>query len=271
MKKRIITAVVAIAVVIALLVFKDTVAVCIALTVLGAVAATEIHKVSRNDNMLLYVASIVYLAVCPYIVRGYIPMNYLTLTALYFIAFALGSLREYTEHGRLENQFLNALMAIFVSFGFAAILRLLDNKFGIFYFFVAGISAWITDTGAYFVGTLFGKHKLAPILSPKKTVEGAVGGVIFCILVEVGFALLYTGCFVKDASVNYFALIPASLLASCGGMVGDLFASAVKRFYGVKDYGNFFPGHGGVIDRVDSALFSFPIVLIFSEYIALIA
>ena len=129
----------------------------------------------------------------------------------------------------------------------------------------------MTDAGAYFAGTLFGKHKLAPVLSPKKTVEGAVGGMVICVAVVAAFAAVYASVFSQNAKINYVALIIAAVLASAGGMVGDLFASAVKRFYGVKDYGNFFPGHGGVLDRVDSALFSFPLIYLFSEYVALIA
>ncbi len=269
MKTRVITALVAIVALILLLIFKDTVAVCIALTLLGVIAAIEINKVSGNNNRVLFIASSLLLGVAPYFVRGYIPVSPIVLCAVYFIVFAVSLLNGFS-HKNIERQFLVFGMTLYTAFGFGTVLKILDGKFGLFYFIVAAICAWITDTGAYFVGSLMGKHKLCPVLSPKKTVEGAVGGLLFCVLVAMAFAGLYTSAFEPTAHANYLPLVIVSLLASAGGMVGDLFASAVKRFYSVKDYGNFFPGHGGVLDRFDSVLISFPVVLIFSQYFPLI-
>ena len=127
MRTRMITAAVAIAAVIVLLIYKDTIAVCLALTLLGVVAAYEIHKVSGNDNTVLYVASIVLLAVCPYISRKYIPIDFLTVVVLYFAAFAISIIHKFPRYN-LEKQFLNALMTLFVSFGFVSILKILDMK-----------------------------------------------------------------------------------------------------------------------------------------------
>ena len=98
-----------------------------------------------------------------------------------------------------------------------------------------------------------GKHKLIPDVSPKKTVEGAIGGVVFCVLAMVVFGLVVNN--IKSGlRANYLMLIVGGLLASVVSQVGDLCMSVIKRNYGIKDYGKLFPGHGGVLDRFDSVL-----------------
>ncbi|MDR2687068.1 MAG: phosphatidate cytidylyltransferase [Oscillospiraceae bacterium] len=121
-------------------------------------------------------------------------------------------------------------------------------------------AAWLTDAFAYFVGRKLGKHKLAPKISPKKTVEGAIGGLLGATLANLGFAALFN----QWALAHYRINLPAVALLSLGlgavAMVGDLAASVLKRNYGVKDFGRFFPGHGGVMDRFDSILLVSPVV-----------
>ncbi len=121
------------------------------------------------------------------------------------------------------------------------------------------ISAWGSDTLAYCSGMLFGKHKLAPELSPKKSIEGAVGGVLGAALLGAVYALIFRG------ELGIFAQpVPAlAILCGVGGaisMVGDLAASAIKRNYNIKDYGDLIPGHGGVLDRFDSIIITAPMV-----------
>ena len=119
----------------------------------------------------------------------------------------------------------------------------------------------ITDIAAYFVGRGCGKHKLAPIISPKKTVEGSIGGTVCAvvILMLVAFILNITNIL----QVNYTALIIYLILASVIGQFGDLALSSIKRIVGVKDYGNLLPGHGGILDRFDSLLFVLPFTYLF--------
>lgn len=126
------------------------------------------------------------------------------------------------------------------------------------------IGAWGADTCAYCIGMLFGKRKLAPVLSPKKSVEGAVGGVIGASL--LGF--LYAYVFYKLGKVPSTALFAYPItcfFASILSIFGDLFASAIKRKYDLKDYGSFIPGHGGVLDRFDSILFVAPVIYYVTE------
>ncbi len=267
MKVRIITAVVAIAAVIGLLFLHNTIAVVIAVALLSVIGGYEVLGVtSTKDSKLFLISTLVYMAAYPFFVGGYLKfLDFTALIFIYFILFAL-SLVICFDPQKLEKRFVAFLMTVFVSCGMTSIIRILSLKHAIFMFLVAGFCAWMTDTGAYFVGTLMGRRKLCPVLSPKKTVEGAVGGLVVCVITVMALAGVYASMFETALKVNYISLVIACLVASVGGMVGDLFASAVKRCYSIKDYGNIFPGHGGVLDRVDSALFTFPIIFMFNSY-----
>ncbi len=120
---------------------------------------------------------------------------------------------------------------------------------------------WVADAGAYFVGVYLGKHKLCPEISPQKTIEGAVGGVVTCVAVVCFAAWLFsTYIFTVPTEVNYFNLIVMASSASVLSILGDLSFSLVKRAFSVKDYGNLIPGHGGVLDRFDSVIFVAPLI-----------
>lgn len=108
---------------------------------------------------------------------------------------------------------------------------------------------WTTDSGAYFAGRFFGKRKLWPAISPNKTIAGAVGGIVLSIFVAIVFQLI------APLDFSYTIVILFAILISVVGQIGDLVASAIKRHYDIKDYGSIFPGHGGVLDRLDSVLF----------------
>ncbi|NLK71548.1 MAG: phosphatidate cytidylyltransferase [Clostridiales bacterium] len=115
------------------------------------------------------------------------------------------------------------------------------------------ITAFVTDTSAYFAGYLFGKHKLWPEISPKKTIEGAIGGVIGSVVVSV-----IVGYLIAPQLILHFIIL--GIIGSVAGQIGDLVASAFKRISGIKDFGNLIPGHGGVLDRFDSVLLTAPVV-----------
>lgn len=118
------------------------------------------------------------------------------------------------------------------------------------------ISAWCADAGAYFIGSKFGKHKLAPSISPKKSVEGAFGGVAGGILGMLIYGVILHFC---GNYVPWLNFIVMGILGSVFGLLGDLFLSYIKRDCKIKDFGNFLPGHGGVLDRFDSVLFVVPV------------
>lgn len=134
------------------------------------------------------------------------------------------------------------------------------KKDGIFFLLFAFFCSWITDGCALFAGMALGKHKLAPEISPKKTIEGAVGGVIgnavFCTALYFVFKLKFE----LSAAVTLPFVIITALVLSVLSIFGDLAASTIKRHHGIKDFGNLLPGHGGVMDRFDSCVFVFPVL-----------
>ena len=154
-------------------------------------------------------------------------------------------------------------LILYISFPIAcANIMALYVKHG-WYFVVLGLfSPWISDVFAYFTGSFFGKHKICPHISPKKTWEGCIGGAVCCAIVTgLFFALVMNRIVDSDLPFAlYVALATVSgLILSVVSQLGDWLASAIKRMVGIKDYGNIMPGHGGVMDRFDSAFFTLPI------------
>ncbi len=137
--------------------------------------------------------------------------------------------------------------------------RMLEN--GIFIIWLVFIASWVCDTCAYFFGVLFGKHKLAPVLSPKKSIEGAVGGIVGSAVVGFLYAfVLYKAgvTFVEGDVLRAFPLIAA--VGAVLSQIGDLAASGIKRNNDIKDYGKLIPGHGGIMDRFDSVIVTAPLI-----------
>ena len=135
---------------------------------------------------------------------------------------------------------------------FGSVVRIHSGEYGRFFILVPFAMAFLSDTGAYFAGLKFGKRKLAPTISPKKTVEGVIGGVaaamlgmlLYCAVLHLGF----------DLKTNYLAALLYGFVGAFGGVFGDLCFSVIKRQTGIKDYGNLIPGHGGILDRFDSMM-----------------
>lgn len=151
-------------------------------------------------------------------------------------------------------------------------LKNLDSVHGVCYVILCLAGAWLGDSGAYFVGTFFGKHKLCPEISPKKTVEGAVGGVITVGIVFAVYAFFYRlvqGFFGQSFEVNYFMIVLIGFVCGVLGIIGDLSASLIKRQVGIKDFGNIMPGHGGIMDRFDSVLFVAPFMMFALSHVTL--
>ncbi|WP_077326191.1 phosphatidate cytidylyltransferase [Virgibacillus siamensis] len=147
------------------------------------------------------------------------------------------------------------LATIYIGMGFYYLLATRNGVEiqGLINIFYVLIIIWVTDTGAYFAGRAFGKKKLWPMISPNKTIEGAIGGVVAACITGVVFQLI-----VPLSSM--IGVIIVTILVSIFGQIGDLVESAFKRHYGVKDSGDLLPGHGGILDRLDSLLFVLPIL-----------
>ena len=132
---------------------------------------------------------------------------------------------------------------------------------GIYVFWLIFISAWVCDTFAYFTGVTLGKHRLAPVLSPKKSIEGSIGGVIGAVVVAFlfGYFIEYKIFGGRNNAVSYMIICAFGSVVS---QIGDLCASGIKRNHNIKDYGNLIPGHGGIMDRFDSVIFVAPVIFI---------
>ena len=139
----------------------------------------------------------------------------------------------------------------------AAMLYVLPD--GMYWVIPALVSPWVTDVAAYFTGSFLGKHKIVPAISPKKTWEGCIGGMIGCMAAMLAWVFLVVPhpAGVKDFQLLLFALL-IGMVAGVVSQAGDWFASAIKRWSGIKDFGNLLPGHGGILDRFDSVLFTLP-------------
>jgi phosphatidate cytidylyltransferase len=149
-------------------------------------------------------------------------------------------------------------MYVPVMLGFIYLTR--SMRFGLYTVWFIYISSWICDTCAYLVGVKFGKHRMAPILSPKKSIEGAIGGIAGSTLFAAIFAYVFKSAYELPQGFSVLPFIVIGAVGAVVSQVGDLAASAFKRNYDVKDYGSIIPGHGGILDRFDSVIFTAPMI-----------
>ena len=201
-----------------------------------------------------------YLGAIPYYVSlllGFESYGLMTvLVSLILIMFVyVFTYPKYNAHQIMSAFFGVVYVAVMLSF-ILLTRNLPDGKFIVWLIFLC---SWGCDTCAYCVGMLIGKHKMAPVLSPKKSVEGGIGGVVGAGLLGVIYAAAIQG-----PMVEYAVICGIGALIS---MVGDLAASAIKRNQGIKDYGKLIPGHGGILDRFDSVIFTAPVIYYLAKII----
>ena len=147
---------------------------------------------------------------------------------------------------------------LIIPYLFAALVRMVMMCHGRYFILLPFAAAFLSDIGAYFVGVTMGKHKLCPVISPKKTVEGFIGGIVLAIIGMVLYALVLQFGF--GFKINYFFVAIYGMLGSLAGVMGDLSFSVIKRQTGIKDYGHLIPGHGGILDRFDSVILAAPLM-----------
>ena len=266
MKQRVIFGVVAaIALLLALFVLPPVI-LKLALTFLVCVAVFELigtTKLVRDRVMIL--TAVVYAAV--YGISLFTGLDaYQPLLQTVFILALFARLLQKHETARFTDLSGAAFAGVCLTYLFLSLVRIFSMANGAWLVLLPLVAAWGSDTCALFAGMFFGKHKLAPVVSPKKTVEGAIGGVLGATLLTVLVVLLYN----KLTPID-IPLWGAVLLGSIGaviGQLGDLTFSVIKRHTGIKDYGHIFPGHGGVLDRFDSVVFVAPVVEIILQLVA---
>lgn len=192
------------------------------------------------------------------------------LFAFLFIMFVLCVVIMLLKHNEILSKdiFTIMLLVILIPFVFSAIGYIKEGENGSIYVWIPFIASWVTDTFAYFTGKFLGKHKLCEKISPKKTVEGSIGGILGAV---AGFFVYFLamGSY-HGLSFNYLNVVILAVTSSVLSQLGDLFASAIKREHNIKDFGSIMPGHGGVLDRFDSLLLTVPYIFLFLKFLPLI-
>lgn len=268
MKTRIITAIAAITVILVpCFIFLHTFVLPLIMGLFSAIAVYEIIKATGGKNKVIQAVSCITAAAVPFLFHFDISVPFMPVAIIYVLAYLIIMVPMHKTTS--FNDIVTALFATAtVPFSISVFVMLRDvyitapDKFskssGVFLILFAMFSAWMTDTFAYFTGKFLGKHKLCPNVSPNKTIEGAVGGVIGNIIASTVMFIIFDKFFFTVHTFVWWQIIIISAVLSVISMFGDLSASLIKRNHGIKDFGNIFPGHGGVMDRIDSCLFVLP-------------
>lgn len=260
MRTRVITAVVALIFFIPVIVYGG-----LAIELVGAaLALIAMYELFRMKGLLVvsFEGIVCGLAILALVLPLTDWLSFLPVTTDKFILYYLfimvlmfGSVISKNEY-TFEDACYPTLVSLYVGAGFSYFVEARDNSLLMIAYAFAVV--WSTDIGAYMIGRKFGTKKIAPHISPNKTVEGSVGGVICAVAVSLIFIFIYPP--LGFSHYNAFTLLVMSAVFSVVGQCGDLVESATKRHFDVKDSGKILPGHGGILDRFDSMLFVFPIM-----------
>jgi len=270
MLKRTITGLLMVAMLM-LILFLGEIVFGVVIAVFAVIAINELYKTTEKGHKpIKWISFLFAIPIIFYMFNTETDISQITLYAIAVIVFMICIMKP-KKYSLIDGVItVCAGMIVFNMFYFLEKIYKIgaDRMESAYLILFCLIGAFITDTFAYFVGVTIGKHKLCPTISPKKSVEGSIGGTLGVIIIMT----LY-GHFVLSGRVEVFAGVPFYIYAILGlicgivSQIGDLFASMIKRHYDVKDYGNIFPGHGGVLDRFDSLVFVAPMVYFFINMI----
>lgn len=270
MRTRVITAIFIILVTAPLCLFSHTVAWPVFVAAMSVMAVFEmLGCVGTRRKIAVSAPALLMAAVFPFALR-YGGASYdvllIFVIAMFVYLIYLFAISVFS-HGKLvlEDVFASYATVFYIIASFGALVLLRDRDFGLYLVILTLYGPWISDVFAYFCGRLFGRHKLIPDVSPKKTVEGAVGGVVFCALAAILYGFILKTFIGEISSVSYVSLALIGAVIAVISQIGDLIMSHIKRKYGIKDYGFILPGHGGILDRFDSVLGVVPLIVILCE------
>ena len=238
----------------------------ICMAALNAVACFEmLWRTGRVKVPAVLAVAVLYSAMAPFAYSGYFLAP--ALLGCIFVFLEILLMLRYHSRISAESFGFAAGMPILLSYAFSALVALLNRPDGrgLFYFLLLFSFSSVADTGAYFVGSFCGKHKLCPVISPKKTVEGVAGGMVLSLIVTALIVFIYGS--ITGVQARLWLLLALTPVFCAIGICGDLFASCIKRSAGIKDYGNLIPGHGGILDRVDSILLIAPALDLTLRYV----
>ncbi|MEK3886943.1 phosphatidate cytidylyltransferase [Bacillus sp. FSL K6-3431] len=255
MKQRIITAVVALAVFLPIVFWGGWAFVILAyaMATVGLYELFKMRKLSLKSGQGIISLVLLWVLLLPQnyfdtiSIGGWTKMEVMTAAVLLFLSYSVAVKNKFT----FDDVATSLLSVLYIGLGFYFFI--VTREAGILYLLYALIVVWVTDSGAYFIGRAVGKRKLWPEISPNKTVEGFIGGIVSALAVAVLFSIFTT------IDIPFLKLMIITIILSIFGQIGDLAESALKRHYGVKDSGNLMPGHGGILDRCDSWLFVLPL------------
>ena len=272
MKKRIIAALIMIPAVVFLLLAGKT-ALVVAASIIALMSVYEMcaaYGFNKKEKIpvLIYImlsVPIVFVVKSGVIIdKAGLDILSFVLTAYILLGFVL--MLIFNENVKMRDMFsallVSCLLVYFLSY---AVKIRTEMELGAYLIWAILVGACFTDTFALFGGKFFGKRKLAPKISPKKTVEGSVSGIVGSVLMMMIFGFIVT-LIDKDIAANYLYLALLGVVTSVFAQVGDLSLSAIKREAGIKDYGNLIPGHGGILDRLDSIIFVSAVTYYFILY-----
>ena len=259
MKLRIIAALVLIPVLLAVLYIAPPVLMAI---LVGAVCAIGAYELMVGTGLVKHMRLIFYSVIMAFtvpILTYFVKESaWFTLAAFVFVALLFAELLVSKAKIRFERLCICIAAGIIIPFLLSALVRLMGDGTDRRVILLPFLLAFMADTGAYFIGCSFGRHKLAPVISPNKSIEGLIGGVLFAVVGMLLYCLILDLAF--DSRVNYLFAVTYGIIGAFAGTFGDLTFSAIKRQTGIKDYGNLIPGHGGALDRFDSVIIVAPLV-----------
>ena len=279
MLTRIITGALLVLVLVPALIFFDTAVTPAVWAVIAAVSVAEVSKCVYSDsrdgsmNKMTVVILCAIATACPFLqfaigwgseqnsTSQIVPLMLSAAFAAVFVLYALGVFDAIKVS--LSPRAETMTMLIYISAASVTTVAITQSAHGGVILPMVYLGSWITDSFAYFCGSFFGKHKLIPRISPKKTVEGSVGGTVLSTLFFAVYGIIVSN--IAKLTVDYIALLISGLCLSLLSQVGDLVASYIKREHDVKDYGNIFPGHGGMFDRFDSVVAVTPILYLLTR------
>lgn len=263
MLTRIITAVLGIPLVI-LVILLGNIWLKLVIAAISCIALYEIYHVMREKytpiKWLGYTTIGLY-----YLLFEWIQKDFLVFISLVVILLLTVMVIKYPKYSIVDVA-LTLFPVLYTGLLFSFIILIRGIEHGMFWVWLIPISAWGSDTFAYFTGITLGKHKLAPHLSPKKTIEGSIGGVLGAGVIGYIYTVTYTLYSATEISSYSLLVVIAVMLSAILSQIGDLAASAIKRYFKEKDFGYLLPGHGGILDRFDSLLFVAPAI-----YVAILA
>lgn len=259
MKKRVLSAVILLPLLLAVVLAAPKIMTAVLLGFMCAIAAYELlagTKLVRNPELLICTMAAAFLV--PF--WCYYGMNSTWGLLGVYIFFTLLVVAMMLSHIKIRFEKIAVCLAggLLVPYLLSSLVRLVMDSNGRFYVLIPFVIAFSSDTGAYFIGRKFGRHKLAPVISPKKSVEGLVGGLVAAVVGMMIYGLVLDHAF--DFQINYLYIALYGVVGCFAGVFGDLTFSVIKRQTGIKDYGNLIPGHGGILDRFDSVMLVAPLV-----------